>query len=282
MGGSLLQRNVSWTKMDRYLTIPIQRDSPSAGLRHRNAVPCRWKSRVRSKGPAPQLRQPFRIRVSEPIQGNVEPHSGRYGRVRGFLWRKRKLVIGWAALTVLWSGYWFAHSAYNQETVPISGRRRYAGPADFNVSLSQFRQEVRRRIREPDVDSEPFKQQMIPWLPVALPGAIMTGLGILTLEEMIVVPGLLMTILPTAPFVAYGLVKARSRELEADYIGLLLMTEAGYDPMAAISIHDTMAKWEEEYFEASKRQHGADKIKKPPHWLDTHPNVSASRTRPFI
>jgi hypothetical protein len=57
---------------------------------------------------------------------------------------------------------------------------------------------------------------MIPWLPVALPGAIMTGLGILAMEEMILVPGLFTAVLPAIPFVAYAYLKSRSRELEED------------------------------------------------------------------
>jgi predicted Zn-dependent protease len=116
-------------------------------------------------------------------------------------------------------------------------------------------------------------RQMIPWLPVALPGAIMTGLGILAMEEMILVPGLFTAVLPSIPFVAYAYLKSRSQELEEDYIGLPLMTEAGYDPGAATSIHETAAKWQEEYFEALKKQYGVDKVHKRPDWLSTHPNV---------
>jgi hypothetical protein len=41
--------------------------------------------------------------------------------------------------------------------VPITGRRRYAGPDAFNAWLSQARQEVRRRFREPDLDNGPVK-----------------------------------------------------------------------------------------------------------------------------
>ena len=99
------------------------------------------------------------------------------------------------------------------------------------------------------------------------------------MEELILVPGLLMTILPAIPFVTYSFLKSRSRELEADYIGLLLMTEAGYDPAAAISIHEAVAKWQEQYFKALKQQHGVDKR---PGWLDTHPNVQSSQDRVHI
>jgi len=38
--------------------------------------------------------------------------------------------------------------------------------------------------------------------------------------------------------------KLRSSEHNADHIALLLMTDAGYDPAAAISMHETMAEWE--------------------------------------
>lgn len=52
---------------------------------------------------------------------------------------------------------------------------------------------------------------------------------------------------------------SRSQESEADYIGLILMAKAGYDPEAAIAL------W--------KRMEAASQGKSPPQWLSTHPSA---------
>ena len=50
---------------------------------------------------------------------------------------------------------------------------------------------------------------------------------------------------------------SRQQESEADYLGLILMTQAGYDPAAALTF------W--------KKMSAKDKGKAPPAWLSTHP-----------
>ncbi len=50
---------------------------------------------------------------------------------------------------------------------------------------------------------------------------------------------------------------SREQESEADYLGLILMTKAGYDPGAALSF------W--------KKMEAKNKGKAPPAWLSTHP-----------
>lgn len=63
---------------------------------------------------------------------------------------------------------------------------------------------------------------------------------------------------------------SRKREIEADEIGMLLMTEAGFDPAAAVSFWTKMAELE-------KDLPGAEGKKIRPQYLSTHPHVRASR-----
>ena len=67
---------------------------------------------------------------------------------------------------------------------------------------------------------------------------------------------------------------SRTREDEADYIGLLLMTEAGYDPAAAVTFWEMMDQRESEMLERLQQQHGKDKVRLKNEWESTHPHVS--------
>jgi hypothetical protein len=75
---------------------------------------------------------------------------------------------------------------------------------------------------------------MIPWLPLTK----------------------LSRLLPSSPIVAYWRAKWHAIEHEADYIGLLLMTDTGYDPAAAISTLKTLERWKEHQFQDAKRRAG--------------------------
>ena len=62
---------------------------------------------------------------------------------------------------------------------------------------------------------------------------------------------------------------SRFREREADYIGLLLMADAGFNLSGAVSFWTKLNKWEEQ------QQRGAKKrVRREPQFRSTHPHVS--------
>jgi Zn-dependent protease with chaperone function len=61
----------------------------------------------------------------------------------------------------------------------------------------------------------------------------------------------------------FGQPMSRKMESEADYIGLMLMAEACYDPREAAAFWGRM--------EARAARAGADEV---PEWMSTHPSVS--------
>lgn len=65
-----------------------------------------------------------------------------------------------------------------------------------------------------------------------------------------------------------SLALSRVREGEADYIGLLLMTNAGFDPSGAVSFWTKFNEWEEKQRRAKKQIRQNEQIR------STHPHVS--------
>ena len=61
---------------------------------------------------------------------------------------------------------------------------------------------------------------------------------------------------------------SRKREEEADYIGLILMVDAGFDPSAAVSVRKKFKEMEDQMLLADPR------LKQIPQWISTHPHVS--------
>lgn len=75
-----------------------------------------------------------------------------------------------------------------------------------------------------------------------------------------------------APIIASSLTSlalSRVREREADYIGLLLMVDAGFDPRGAVTVWTRFNEWEEEQQRRTKRR-----IRQEPQFRSTHPHVS--------
>lgn len=65
---------------------------------------------------------------------------------------------------------------------------------------------------------------------------------------------------------------SRVREREADYIGLLLMMDAGFDPTGAVTLWQKVNKWEEEQRCRTKK-----KVRRNPQFRSPHPHVSLLR-----
>ena len=63
---------------------------------------------------------------------------------------------------------------------------------------------------------------------------------------------------------------SRTREREADYIGLLLMADAVFDPRGAVSLWTKFNKWEKELQSVAKKG-----IRQDPQFKSTHPHVSS-------
>ena len=77
-------------------------------------------------------------------------------------------------------------------------------------------------------------------------------------------------LLPAIPPMAVGgiilLALSRKREAEADKIGMLLMTEAGYEPSATVTYWRKMESIEQKWFKDRGRIKGAE-------YKSTHPHV---------
>lgn len=119
----------------------------------------------------------------------------------------------------------------------------------------------------------------IPYAPAAIIGAVSFCVGMVALEFAIV-GGILLT--PVAIGQAMNLSASRKREKEADAIGLLLMTEAGYNPHAARRVWASIKAEEDQDFataEARAKQMSTATgmpaiVRRIPENERTHPLVS--------
>lgn len=73
------------------------------------------------------------------------------------------------------------------------------------------------------------------------------------------------------PIAGAALVKSylsRKREKEADYICMILMVDAGFDPLAAVNVWKKMKEMEDQMLNADPR------VQQNSRWMSTHPHVS--------
>lgn len=74
--------------------------------------------------------------------------------------------------------------------------------------------------------------------------------------------------LPIAGIASVWFHQSRRREKEADYIGMMFMADAGFDPYAAISVLKKLKKMEDQMLDADPR------VRQNPRWMSKHPHVS--------
>lgn len=132
-------------------------------------------------------------------------------------------------------------------------------------------------ISEATYKSQLFGVFLLPFIPSLLAGGLITGGALLSTfigEELIVlaIPGILL-LSPGFAAMMLDLSQSRTREAEADYIGALLMTDAGYDPMAMAAVFEAMASREKQVLESLQQQYGKKNVKVINEWQRTHPNV---------
>lgn len=88
--------------------------------------------------------------------------------------------------------------------------------------------------------------EMLPWIPFVLPGLFLAIPGIFARSPWLMAPGLLMFGLPFAPVMKAFTHESRLRERDADFIGMLLMADAGFDPAAARTIFEVLMSYEDQ------------------------------------
>ena len=93
----------------------------------------------------------------------------------------------------------------------------------------------------------------LPFIPFAL-------LGLLVVEASFFA-------LPIIPIFGAAFLNSRAQEKEADYIGTMLMVDAGFDPSAAVSVWKKMKEMEDQMLSADPR------MEQDPQWMSTHPHV---------
>lgn len=103
--------------------------------------------------------------------------------------------------------------------------------------------------------------QMLPWIPFALPCLFIAIPGMFMRSSLFTIPGLVMTGAPFFPAMLAFHHGSRLRERDAEFIGMLLATYAGFDPAAASTIFESLMSHEEQnkeqFLEALQKALGA-------------------------
>lgn len=114
----------------------------------------------------------------------------------------------------------------------------------------------------------------IPYLPAGIVGAVSAFAAVVTMAPPFIVGACLL--IPVGVARAMRLEASREQEKEADIIGLLLMTEAGYNPYAAHGVWVSMKAEEDQKFATAQveAQKQLKVVQKIPEHQSTHPLVS--------
>ena len=81
---------------------------------------------------------------------------------------------------------------------------------------------------------------------------------------------------PLVPIAASVFYISRKQEKEADYIGMLLMADAGFDPSAAVNVWKKFKERDDYIFGSGLG------LKKDSQWQSTHPLVRAHSTQLYL
>lgn len=102
----------------------------------------------------------------------------------------------------------------------------------------------------------------IPWLPAVMPGTMLAVLDYSVSSSSLTATGTVLTVMPMLSLVSYYSRGVDIREREADFIGMLLMSDAGYDPAALGSFLESIVE------RKAERTRQLDESFKGMSWLD--------------
>ncbi|GAB1739110.1 hypothetical protein NU219Hw_g3866t1 [Hortaea werneckii] len=124
--------------------------------------------------------------------------------------------------------------------------------------------------REEHLTGKHDKLLLLPWLPAVMLGQAMARLGA-SIHPIFHLPASVLTS-PAQAIVYWKLRQSRAQEREADYMGLMLMCEAGYDPAAAVTHWGEMHAREREQFLRLQAEYGWGRVQQVNEWASTHPH----------
>ncbi|KAI7567715.1 hypothetical protein KC343_g10467 [Hortaea werneckii] len=124
--------------------------------------------------------------------------------------------------------------------------------------------------REENLAGKHERLLLLPWLPMVIPGQTIAWLSA-SISPIFHLPAFVLTS-PAQALVYWTLRRSRAQEREADYIGLVLMCEAGYDPAAAITHWVEMEAREQEQIARLQAKHGRGNVRRINEWASTHPH----------
>ncbi|KAI6790907.1 hypothetical protein KC363_g8727 [Hortaea werneckii] len=111
---------------------------------------------------------------------------------------------------------------------------------------------------------------LLPWLPAIIPGQAMMRVAA-CVHPIFHLPAFVLTS-PAQAILYWKLRTSRAHEREADYMGLMLMCEAGYDPAAAVTHWVEMDSREQEQISRLQAKFGRKRVQQPNEWASTHPH----------